>query len=86
MRSRFPVIALVVFALLAAASLGYAAAVKQYQYTGTVTEVSADTLSVDKGGEIWSFSLADLKGAKVAKGDKVTVYYRMVATKIEPKK
>ena len=86
MRRRLIVSALVAVALLAAAALGYAAAVKQYQYTGSVTAVTGDTLSVDKGGEVWNFSLAELKGKKVAKGDKVTVYYRMIATKIEVKK
>jgi len=68
-------------------SLSIAASVKQYQYTGTVTEVDAKakTLSVDKGGEIWQFSTEGMKDVKVKKGDKVTVSYLMVAKKIESK-
>ncbi len=69
------------------ASLSIAASAKQYQYTGTVTEVDAKakTLSVDKGGEIWQFFTEGMKDVKVKKGDKVTVSYMMVAKKIESK-
>ncbi len=68
-------------------SLSIAASAKQYQYTGTVTEVDAkaNTLSVDKGGEIWQFSTEGMKDVKIKKGDKVTVSYMMVAKKIESK-
>ena len=50
---------------------------KQYQFTGTITEVDAKgkTMRVDKGGEIWEFSTEGLKDLKLKKGDKVTVYY-----------
>jgi len=77
---------LVVVALALAASLGYAAAVKQYQYTGTVTAVGGGMISVDKGGEVWQFSTDEVKNVAAKKGDKVTVYYKMVAQKIEAKK
>lgn len=68
-------------------TLSMAAAPKQYQWTGTVTEVDAKdkTMSVDKGGEVWQFSTEGLKDAKVKKGDKVTVTYVAVAKKIEMK-
>jgi hypothetical protein len=68
-------------------TLSMAAAPKQYQWTGTVTEVDAKdkTMSVDKGGEVWQFSTEGLKDAKVKKGDKVTVYYVATAKKIEMK-
>ena len=68
-------------------TLSMAAAPKQYQWTGTVTEVDAKdkTMSVDKGGEVWQFSTEGLKDAKVKKGDKVTVYYVAIAKKIEMK-
>jgi len=85
MRRHLVVAGLVVVALLLAAGLGYAAAVKQYQWTGTVTEVGGGTISVDKGGEVWQFSTEGMKAVKAKKGDKVTVYYKMVAQKIEGK-
>ena len=68
-------------------TLSMAAAPKQYQWTGTVTEVDAKdkTMSVDKAGEVWQFSTDGLKDAKVKKGDKVTVYYVAVAKKVEMK-
>jgi hypothetical protein len=64
---------------------GYAAA-KSYQFTGTVKASDAGSLTVEKSAkETWQFDMSkDTKGsAKV--GDKVTVYYKMVATEIEAK-
>jgi len=64
---------------------GYAAA-KSYQFTGTVKASDAGSLTVEKSAkETWQFDVSkDTKGsAKV--GDKVTVYYKMVATEIEAK-
>lgn len=70
--------------VLGAAVTAYAAT-KTYQYTGVVTDGSAKQISVDKGGDVWDFSLdGDTKG-DAKKGDKVTVTYRMIATKIEKK-
>jgi hypothetical protein len=76
---------LVVIALVVTGSM--AAGPKQYQWTGTVTDVDAKakTLSVDKGGEIWEFSTEGLKDLKAKKGDKVTVYYTSTARKVEVK-
>ena len=88
MRSRF---AMAVLAVLVSVgllvTLSMAAGPKQYQWTGTVTEVDAKekTMSVDKAGEVWQFSTEGLKDAKVKKGDKVTVYYVAIAKKIEMK-
>ena len=59
---------------------------KSYQFTGSVRAADSGTLTVQKSAkEIWTFSTdKDTKGtAKV--GDKVTVYYNMVATQIEAK-
>ncbi len=71
--------------VLGAAVTAYAAA-KTYQYTGIVKEFTAKQMSVDKDGEVWEFAIdSDTKGDKPAKGDKVTVTYRMFATKIEKK-
>ena len=78
------VIAGIVFAL------GYGAAVnaagKSYQFTGTVKASEGGILTVEKSAkETWTFVTdKDTKGsAKV--GDKVTVYYKMVATEVETK-
>jgi hypothetical protein len=73
-----------------ALGLGFAAGVnaagKAYQFTGTVKSSDASGLTVEKSAkETWTFSTnKDTKGtAKV--GDKVTVYYNMIATEIEAK-
>jgi hypothetical protein len=70
--------------VLGAAATGLAA-MGSYHYTGVVKEVSPTKLDVDKGGEVWDFALDEAtKGAgDVKRGDKVTVTYRMIATKIE---
>jgi len=88
MRSRIVVLFAGFLVLMAVvASLSIAAALRQYQATGTVTEVDAKAkmLSVDKGGEIWQFSTQGLKDMKAKKGDKITVHYQMVAKKVEMK-
>ena len=77
-------------ALLLAAVLGgsaFAADVKSYQVTGPVTDVSADSITVQKGKESWQIAKgADTKmSGDVKKGDKVTIMYRMTATSIEAK-
>jgi hypothetical protein len=63
------------------------AAAKTYQWTGEVTESSKKQINVLKGDETWEFAIdSDTKGDLDAKkGDKVTVTYRMYATKIEKK-
>ena len=88
LRNRVTMAVLAVLVLVGlAATLSMAAAPKQYQWTGTVTEVDpkAKTLIVDKGGEVWEFSTDGMKDLKAKKGDKVTVYYVAIAKKIEMK-
>jgi hypothetical protein len=88
MRNRFTMAVLAVLVLVGlVATLSMAAGPKQYQWTGTVTEVDAKakTMIVDKGGETWEFSTEGLKDLKVKKGDKVTVFYVAIAKKIESK-
>jgi hypothetical protein len=66
--------------------MGGFAATKTYQFTGVVKADDGKTLTVEKNAkETWVFEkAADTKGsAKV--GDRVTVYYKMVATEIEGK-
>jgi hypothetical protein len=72
--------------LVAAFVAGGHAAVKSYQFTGTVKAADAGTLTVEKSAkETWVFEVPkDAKGAAKV-GDKVTVYYKMVATEIEAK-
>jgi hypothetical protein len=79
-------IVLIVGLLMAAFVAGGYAAAKSYQFTGIVKTADAGTLTVEKSAkETWVFEVPkDAKGtAKV--GDKVTVYYKMVATEIEAK-
>lgn len=72
--------------LLAASSLN-AADAKAYQVTGPVLEVTATTITVQKGEDKWQ--LARDKDTKVTGdlkvGSKVTIYYKMVATEVEVK-
>lgn len=77
---------LVAGVLLGGAVSAFAAA-KTYQYTGAVTSADAKQINVDKNGDVWEFAIdGDTKGTLDAKkGDKVTVTYRMYATKIEKK-
>ena len=79
-------VAIAAVALALGFGAGVSAAGKAYQFTGTVTANEGGVLSVEKTAkETWTFSTdKDTKGtAKV--GDKVTIYYKMVATEIEAK-
>jgi hypothetical protein len=71
---------------LAASSLN-AADVKTYQVTGPVLEVSATSITVQKGDEKWQIARdASTKiTGDVKVGAKVTVYYKMTAAEIEVK-
>ncbi len=72
---------------LAALALPALAADKSYQVTGPVVEVSPDSITVQKGKENWQIArnAGTTATAEPKKGDKVTVYYSMTATKIEVK-
>jgi hypothetical protein len=78
----------IALALLIAAFVagGYAAG-KSYQFTGTVKAADGGMLTVEKSAkETWEFELPkDVKGGAPKAGDRVTVYYKMVATEIEAK-
>ncbi len=78
---------LVVVALAFAFAAGGYAAAKSYQFTGTVKAVDAASVTVEKSAkETWQFEVPkDVKGAAPKVGDKVTVYYKMVATEFEAK-
>ena len=68
-------------------SLAFAAAVKTYQVTGPVLEVTDDMIAVKKGADRWEIArTADTKVTGDLKvGAKVTIEYRMMATKVEVK-
>ena len=71
--------------LVAASS--FAAEVKTYQVTGPVVEVTASSITVQKGNEKWE--IARTKDTKISAepkvGEKVTITYRMAAAEIEVK-
>jgi len=79
--------ALVLAGLLVGAVLGFAAAAATYQKTGVVKEVAADSFTLDLGKEEWRFYTdAGTQGKEAIKaGQKLTVTYKQVATKIEAK-
>jgi hypothetical protein len=73
-------------ARLAAGSLG-AAEVKTYQVTGPVLDITATTITVQKGEEKWEVardSKTKVTG-ELKVGAKVTIYYRLVAAEVEVK-
>lgn len=60
---------------------------KTYQVTGPVLEVSADTITVQKGKDRWEIArdaTTKMEG-DVKVGTKVTIEYRMTATSVEAK-
>jgi len=77
----------VIAALMAVAFVagGYAAA-KSYQFSGVVKAADAGSVTVEKSAkETWQFEVSkDTKGTPKV-GDRVTVYYKMVATEFEGK-
>ncbi len=86
MRTKLAWGVVIVIVLALAAAVATFAAAKSYQFTGTVKTVTGGTFTVEKSAtETWEFSTdASTKGAPKV-GDKVTVYYKMVATEIEVK-
>jgi RNase P/RNase MRP subunit p29 len=74
-------------ALAALATPALAAPTRTYQVTGPVLDVTADTITVQKGSEKWEIArTADTKvTGELKKGEKVTVEYRMTAATIEVK-
>ncbi len=80
-------LSLVVAAAFSAAGTPLNAAdAKDYQVTGPVVEVTPEYIVVKKGEANWQLARnKSTKGGDVKVGDKVTVYYTMVATEIEAK-
>jgi hypothetical protein len=74
-------------AFLFAVSAVQAADAKSYQVTGPVLEISATTITVQKGEEKWQLARNNntkIKG-DLKLGSKVTIYYTMVADEVEVK-
>ena len=69
------------------AAVVHAAAPKTYQVTGPIVSMTNDMIVVDKDGDKWEIARsADTKVMGNLKvGTKVTVQYRMTATRIEAK-
>ncbi len=68
-------------------TVAFGRAPNTYQVTGPVLEVSKDTVTVQKGKERWEIALTpDTKvTGDLKEGSKVTIEYRMTATKIDVK-
>jgi hypothetical protein len=75
------------FALTTISAASSFAAVKSYQVTGEVKEVTPTSITVMKGKEKFEITRdSSTKGSQEVKaGDKVTVYYTMSASEIEAK-
>ena len=60
---------------------------KEYQVTGPVVSVDDNVVTIQKDEEKWEIELgADVKvEGKLKPGEKVTIYYHMVANKVEKK-
>jgi hypothetical protein len=73
--------------LAALAAPVLAAQPRTYQVTGPVLEVTADTITVQKGDDRWEIArTADTKvTGELKKGAKVTIEYRMTAASVEVK-
>jgi len=85
MRRAFIAVIVLVAFILGLGAGGYAAA-KSYQFTGVVKSADGKTLTVEKSAkETWEFETAGDTSGSAKVGDRVTVYYKMVATKIETK-
>ncbi len=74
-------------ALMLFSAPAFAAAVKTYQVTGPVLEVTDDMIAVKKGADRWEIARTpDTKVTGDLKvGAKVTIEYRMNATKVDVK-
>lgn len=78
---------LLVAVLVVAIAVPASAAVKTYQVTGPVLEVTADKIVVQKGSDKWELArdAATKVTGNLKVGEKVTIEYRMTATAVEVK-
>jgi hypothetical protein len=80
-------VAAITAGLLAPASAMAKGKAKEYQVTGPVVSVEDNVVTVQKDEEKWEIELGpDAKvDGKLKPGEKVTIYYHMVANKVEKK-
>ena len=76
---------LVVLGVCLATTNVRAADAKSYQVTGPVLEVTATTITVQKGDDKWQIASDAATIGQVKVGDKVTIQYQMVAKSVEVK-
>ena len=76
-----------VCALMMVASMALAAGPSKYQVTGPVLEIKGDVIVVQKGSDKWEVTkdAATKVEGDLKVGSKVTIEYKMTATKIEVK-
>jgi hypothetical protein len=74
-------------AFLFIAAMAFAAGPNKYQVTGPVLEIKGDVIVVQKGNDKWEVSrdAATKVSGDLKVGSKVTIEYKMTATKIEVK-
>jgi hypothetical protein len=74
-------------AFLFFAVVAFAAGPNKYQVTGPVLEIKGDVIVVKKGNDNWEVSrdAATKVSGDLKVGSKVTIEYKMIATKIEVK-
>jgi len=76
-----------VCAFVFVATMAFAAGPSKYQVTGPVLEIKGDVIVVKKGNDNWEVSkdAATKITGDLKVGSKVTIEYKMTATKIEVK-
>jgi hypothetical protein len=74
-------------AFLFVATIAFAAGPNKYQVTGPVLEIKGDVIVVKKGNDKWEVTrdAATKVTGDLKVGSKVTIEYKMTATKIEVK-
>lgn len=78
---------LLIIALVVLIAVPSVAAVKTYQVTGPVLEVTADRIVVEKGKDRWELArdAATKVTGDLKVGSKVTIEYRMIAASVDVK-
>ncbi len=80
-------ILMLICAFLFVATVAFAAGPNKYQVTGPVLEIKGDVIVVQKGKDKWEVTrdAATKVAGDLKVGSKVTIEYKMTATKIEVK-
>ena len=80
-------VVILVCAFMFVATMAFAAGSNKYQVTGPVLEIKGDVIVVQKGNDKWEVSrdAATKVTGDLKVGSKVTIEYKMTATKIDVK-